>query len=72
MFWLTLISTPLFTVCVVIHTQTSSITVFDPEGSNPCACIDVSCVGESCMNSIKERMVHVQRKRCQMGAKNDI
>jgi hypothetical protein len=34
---LKLISMPLFTVCVVKHTQTSSITVFVPEGSRPCA-----------------------------------
>jgi len=72
MFWLKLISMSRSTVCVVIHTQTSSITVFDPEGSSPCACIDVPCVEESCMNHTKERMVHVQRKRCQMGAKNAI
>ena len=56
---------PLFTVCVVTHTQTSSIAVFDQEGSSPCACIDVSCVGESCVNSTKERIVHVQGKRYQ-------
>ena len=61
-FWLKLISMPLFTVCVVIHTQTDSITVFDPERSSPCACIDVSCVGESCMKNTKERTVHLQRK----------
>jgi len=63
---------PLFTVCVVIHTQTDSITVFDPEGSSPCACIDVSCVGESCMNSTKERMDLVQRQRYQKIAKSAI
>jgi hypothetical protein len=64
-FWLKLISMPLFTVCVLIHTQTSSITVFDPVGSSPCACTDVSCVGYSCMNITKERTVHVQRKSYQ-------
>jgi hypothetical protein len=53
-FWLRFISMPLFTVCVAIHTQTSSIAVFDPEGSSPCACIDVSCVVQSCMNNTKE------------------
>ena len=42
-FWLKLISMPLFKVCVVIHTQISSIAVSDPEGSSPFACIDVSC-----------------------------
>jgi hypothetical protein len=44
-FWLKFISMPLFTVCAVIHTQTFSIAVFDPEESRSCACIDVSCVG---------------------------
>ena len=68
-FWLKLISMPLFTMCVVIHTQTSSITVFDPERSSRCACIDVSFVGESCMNSTKERIVHVHTKRYQNSAK---
>jgi hypothetical protein len=72
MFWLRFISMPLLTVCVVIHTQTSSITVFDPEGSSPSAGIDVSCVGESCMDSTKERTVHVQRKRYQKIAKHAI
>jgi len=67
-FWLKLISMPLFTVCVVIHTQTSSITVFDSERSSPRACIDMSCVGESCMNNTKERVVHVYRKRYQNSA----
>jgi hypothetical protein len=71
-FGLKLISMPLFTVCVVIHTQTSSIAVFDPEGSSPCACIDVSCVGKSCMDNTKERIVHVQRKRYQKSAKHAI
>ena len=71
-FGVKLISMPLFTVCVVIHTQTSSIAVFDPEGSSPCACIDVSCVGESCMNNTKERTVHVQRKMYQKIAKHAI
>ena len=68
-FWLKFISMPLFTV---IHTQISSIAVSDPEGSSPCACIDVSCVGESCMNNTKERIVHVQRKRYQKIAKHAI
>jgi hypothetical protein len=44
-FGLKLISMPLVTVCVVIHTQTSCITIFDTERSSPCACIDVFCVG---------------------------
>jgi len=61
-----------YSVCVVIHTQTSSIAVFDPEKSSPCACIDVSCVGESCMNNTKERIVHVHRKRYQKSAKHAI
>jgi len=34
-FWLQLISMPLFTVCVAIHTQTSSIAVFDPKDQVP-------------------------------------
>ena len=71
-FWLKLISMPLFTVCAVTHTQTSSVTVFDPERSSPCACTVVSCVGQSCMNSIKERTVHVHRKRYQKSAKHAI
>jgi hypothetical protein len=71
-FGLKFISMPLFTVWVVIHTQTSSIKVFDSEGSSLCACIDVSCVVESCMNSTKERKVHLQRERYQMGAKNAV
>ena len=66
-FGLKLISMPLFTVCVVIHRQTSSIAVFDPERSSPCACIDVSC-----MKSTKERTVLVQRKRYQKIAKHAI
>jgi hypothetical protein len=71
-FWLKLNSMPLFTVCVVIYTQTPSIAVFDPEGSSPCACTDVSCVAESCMNNTKERIVHLQRKGYQDSAKNVI
>jgi hypothetical protein len=72
-FWLKFISMPLFTVCSsYICTQTSSIAVFDPEKSSPCSCIDVSCVGESCMNNTKERIVHLQRKRYQKSAKNAI
>jgi len=65
---------PQFTVCVcvVIHTQTSTIAVFYPGGSSSCVCIDVSCVGESCMNSTKERIVHLQINRYQEGAKNAI
>jgi hypothetical protein len=61
-----------YSVCSETHTQTSSIAVFDPGGSILCAYIDVSCVGESCMNSTKERTVHVQRKRYQKGAKHAI
>jgi len=75
-FWLKFISMPLFTMCVIIHTdiytQTSNIADFDPEGSSPCACIDVSCIGESSMNNTKERIVHLQRKRYQESAKNAI
>jgi hypothetical protein len=35
-FGLKLIFMPLFTVSAMIHTQTSNVTVFDPEGSRPC------------------------------------
>jgi len=71
-FWLKLISMPLFTVCAVTHTQTSSVTVFDTEGSSPCACTVVSCVGQSCTNIIKERTVLVHRKKYQKSAKHAI
>ena len=45
---------PKFTVCVVIHIQTSSITVFDKKWSSLCSCTDVSCVGESVWTVLKK------------------
>ena len=70
----------LFTVCVVIHThththtnkQTSSIADLIQKYQVPVPCIDVSCVGECCMNNTKERIVHLHRKRYQEIAKNFI
>jgi hypothetical protein len=62
-FWLRFISMPLFTMCVVTHTQTASIAVSDPVGSSPCALYWYVLCRTVCMNNTKERIVHVQRKK---------
>ena len=68
--WLQFISKPQFTMCVVTGTRTSSITVFDPEWSSPCALCSCVLCRTVFYEHNKERIVHVQRKRYQMVAKN--
>jgi hypothetical protein len=66
-FWLRFISMPLFTMCVVIHTQTASTAVSDPVWSSPCALYWCVLCRRVCMNNTTDRIVHVQRKEVSKG-----
>ena len=44
-FWLKFIYKPLFTICVVIRIQISTIDVFLQKYPVPVPCIDVTCAG---------------------------
>ena len=68
-FWLQFISMPQFIMCVLTGTRTSNITVFDPEWSSPCALCSCVLCRTVLYEHNKERIVHVQRKRYQKGAK---
>ena len=61
-FWLQFISMPQFTMCVVTGTRTSSITVFDPQWSSPCALFSCILCRTVLYEHYKQRIVHVQRK----------
>jgi hypothetical protein len=63
-FWLKFISMPLFTVCVVIHTQTDSIAFFGLEGSKPCAFTDVSCMTNTKESSFAEKKISKDWQTC--------
>jgi hypothetical protein len=72
-FRLRLISMSLFTMCVVITHTHIKYRSFWSKRSSPCACTDVSCVGESCMNNTKERIeLFICREKVSKDAKNVI
>ena len=71
-FWLQFISMPHFTMCVVTGTRTSSITVFDPEGSSPRGLYSCVLCRTVLYEHNKQRIVHVQRKKYKKGAKKSI